>query len=1811
LRTSDEFLADVAAIYIGDQAKGSFGSGRLIAPDLILTAGHVVDHPTREAPSLAGWKIALIGERDKDGRWRGPARDAEVVWRGKGDLDLALLRLIDRKRLEPKLTPEFASYGLVGPLGETDAAGFPDAWISEVDAVRDYFVRGNLRISSQSGPFAWSVAPSDKPDDPRGWKGMSGSAVCRLEPDDNLYLFGVVQQVPPNFSQGLVEVARISDAFEDAEFISHLQAALGAPPVAFAFRPKQSQAEFGIARLFQSLNRRFAQEYLVSETSPVPFGGRDAELGRLDEWLLDPQGAPRMLVTAPAGRGKSALLVRWMKNLQDGGICGHDGWQLAFMPISIRAKSNRPEIFYEGLARRLAEIIGDPLPSEAIRGSELFGNAVRDQLDRIGADSKKRVLVVIDGLDEALEGSFDPSILPLPMPKNVRVLLSARWQLGDHNSAGWLKRLGWNVATRAEALELDPLGVAGVKDVLFKLGAPAGALAQDSAFVERLAELTEGEPLLLRFYAEDLWSASIKGERIARADLERLNPGFDSYFEDWFTRQNEFWRKNGSRDAEIKELYATLSVLAFAIGPLTGLDILGLIERIHGITGVVSVDLLLEPWQRFVFGNSDPDTGYVLSHPRIGEYLQRGRFSDIANKMRKGFAEWGKANAIELNTGAIQPEQASTYCLQFLPEHLKKANAPPDDYMTMVENGWRLAWEELEGGQRGFARAVRLALKAQREDKTDLRLGARWRCALTLSSIKSLGQNVPIELLLAAVEKGVLTTRQAAYFADLQASSEESVRLFVGLALTARDDSARTKELWGLSVAAAKAIVSDSERVRALAALAPHLPPELLGEALTAAKAIVSESGRAQALAALAPHLPPELLGKALTAARAIVSDSERAQALTALATHPQLEEREQTFGQALAAAKAIVSDSERVRALAALAPHLPPELLGEALTAAKTIRDEYDRAQALAALAPHLPPELLGEALAAAKIVGHKGGRAEVLAALAPRLPFELLGEALTAARAVVGESNRVRALVAVVPYLPLDQKTKALSEALATAHAMRFEGDRAEALTALAPHLPAEEKQQTLGEALAAARAIPGNENRCAEALAALALLLPLEERQQTFREVLAVAQSNPIERDRVPALAAIAPYLPSEALAAAKSNGDVRDRVRALAAVAPLLPPELLGEAFAAAKPMRAQRLDQSASALVALAPRLPLELLGEALAAAKAIGDERQRADALAALAPHLPPDERTKTLGEALAAARTIFGGYEIQRARALAALAPQLPPELLGEALAAAQVVGDEGGRAEALAALAPHLPPELLGEALAAAKAVGDERIRVQALAVLAPYLPPELLGEALTAARDIVSEYVRAEALAALAPRLPPQLLGEALAAAKAIVSESDRTWELTVLIPHLPPELLGEALTIAKSVGGEVGRARALTALATHPQLEEREQTLGEALTAVKAIVSESDRTSKLTVLIPHLPPALLGEALADAKVVGDEGDRATALTALAPYLPPELLGEALTAAKAIVSDIGRAQALTAIATHWRLDGKERMLGEALAAAKVVGDERGRATALAALAPLLPPELLGEALTIATAVVGESDRVQVWAALAPYLPPELLGEVLRAVKAIVSESDRTWELTVLIPHLPPELLGEALTTAKAIDDESNRVRVWTALAPQLSPEMLGEVLTAAKAIVGEGDRAEALTALAPHLPPELLGEALTVAKTIGGESNRADALAALAPQLPAEERQRTLGEALTAAKAIGGERDRAEGLAALIPHLPATLLGQAVAELIDTSASIPRALALSAAKSTTQSVFEIGGVEAIKDLRRAINDVCRWYP
>ena len=123
----------------------------------------------------------------------------------------------------------------------------------------------------------------------------------------------------------------------------------------------------------------------------------------------------------------------------------------------------------------------------------------------------------------------------------MRLLVSARLQVGDRDAHDWIARLGWTTGVRVQSLDLPPLVQRGVADLLRQAGAPVDVLAARPEVTRRLLQLTEGEPLLLRLYVEDLWEHGDAAGRLTLDDLAHIKPGFGVYFKDWLERLRTAW----------------------------------------------------------------------------------------------------------------------------------------------------------------------------------------------------------------------------------------------------------------------------------------------------------------------------------------------------------------------------------------------------------------------------------------------------------------------------------------------------------------------------------------------------------------------------------------------------------------------------------------------------------------------------------------------------------------------------------------------------------------------------------------------------------------------------------------------------------------------------------------------------------------------------------------------------------------------------------------------------------------------------------------------------------------------------------------------------------------------------------------------------------------------------------------------------------------------------------------------------------------------------------------------------------------------
>ncbi len=564
--------------------------------------------------------------------------------------------------------------------------------------------------------------------------------------------------------------------------------------------------------------KNFLTEYLGTPEEPVPFGGREREMAQLTEWLTAPDAPPYLLLTAPAGRGKSALLVRWMTYLQE----TMPDLNIVFVPVSIRFDTALASATFAILAARLAAIHGDPISTGPNTPDAVWRGLASQYMSRPLPDGRQ-VLIILDGVDEAANWDVSAALFPRrPLP-GLRAIVSARLTFTRPTADHWRRALGWESRRLARAMTLKGLGMSGIRDVLEKMGVPLNELSRNVDIVRELYRLSEGgDPLLINLYVQRLWEERDKALALTPEDLRSISPGYEGYFDRWWEDQRKLWGdKAPLKERAVQEVF---SLLAVARGPLPAADLLRLAAEDSGLNALTLEDTL-KPLARLVIG--DATRGYVFSHPRLADYFRedlRKKDPRYLEAVEARFLAWGRETMEALREGRLAPGQVSSYVLRYYRGHLEAAGADWQAFLPLVEvEGWARAWHHLEGTYSGYLgdvdavweRAKQADAEATATGDVVPALGTEIRCALIKASIHSLASNIPPELLAALVEYGVWPSPVALVHARL--------------------------------------VLDERARARALAALAPHLPPDLLAQALKAAQAIEREDARARALAALAP----------------------------------------------------------------------------------------------------------------------------------------------------------------------------------------------------------------------------------------------------------------------------------------------------------------------------------------------------------------------------------------------------------------------------------------------------------------------------------------------------------------------------------------------------------------------------------------------------------------------------------------------------------------------------------------------------------------------------------------------------------------------------------------------------------------------------------------------------------------------------------------------------------------------------------------------------------------------------------------------
>ncbi len=1174
----------------------------------------------------------------------------------------------------------------------------------------------------------------------------------------------------------------------------------------------------------------FYREYLGTDEQPVPFGGRGDELRWLDSWLEAQETPPYLLLAAPAGRGKSALLVQWHTQLLE-----RAELSVTFFPISVRFRTHLAGVVFPTLAARLAAFHGEQLTISPSTPQEVWREFFASYLAR-PLPNGRRHLLILDGLDEAADWESTADLFPAHPPAGLRIVVSARYLAGDSDAVPWLRRLGWEGPGRAHTLELGLLSQTGVAEVVHKFVLKPDQHGQGTPIARELHRLSEGDPLLVHLYLEHLREQQSELTHLQPEDLQAIRPGLEGYFDHWWQDQRRLWGQQAPlREPAVQDV---LNLLACALGPLSQEALLALAAPEHRLSTWALKETLL-PLQRFVLGDGRQQ-GYTFSHPRLGQYFYEQLSKAERQATEERFLKWGQQTLAALNAGQIAPGQVPAYLLQNYGAHLVRAGASAEALLALISHGWHRAWEAMEGAYAGFLSDVACAWQAtEQADKTAIAagqsapyLGEEVRCALCQASINSMAKHLPGELLLALVKSGLWAPAQGIAYARQVPDTRQRAQVLVDL--TRLLEEPLQGELAHEALELVLTVSHGVRRSELLARLLPCLPADLqqqqLHNALEAARASSTLTDRANMLLALAPALAEPLqeqvLQEILDTTRALAHPTHRARVLAALVSMLPENNRANIWQMALEAAGQIDDEGHRAQVLASLAPTVPEEFKRHLLLMTTSMQSQTNRARVLVALAPALPDERKQQILAAIQALPTRDDRLPLLLDLIPALPVDLLRQMVERFKAIAYSADRARLLSAIAPRMPEPEQQEVWRLAWGAAKATTQEANRAKLMASLAPELPDALKVQGLREALAGVRAIWDTSNR-AQALVALAPAVTAKSRL----ELISLLQNLPGKEERLHLLAHLAPHLTpegqehvlAEVLADALTIRTKDERLHLLTELVPILNGRLLGELFTYAQGVKDEA--SRTTLLAALAPALPEPLKHDLLRGATALKQEINRAQVLVNLTSGAQGELKQAALKEALRAIHAVKN--EMLQANLLVKIAPDVPSEqhqqVFGQAFKHARALKHESYRAQVLATLAPALPANLQEGVLSFAQSIryGPDRARI--LAALVPVVSEQhrqrVLQETLAAADGIKEEFSRMDLLISLAPCLPDDQIKSLFAAVLSVKQEGKRIELLTALAPSLPNALLEQLLPTIKAIANETKRTEALAALAPH--------------------------------------------------------------------------------------------------------------------------------------------------------------------------------------------------------------------------------------------------------------------------------------------------------------------------------------------------------------------------------------------------------
>ncbi len=280
---------------------------------------------------------------------------------------------------------------------------------------------------------------------------------------------------------------------------------------------------------------------VVDSKVEIPKSGlleRSEELKSLDDWADNDRITPTRVILGGPGVGKSAIVRMWIDSRQT----DERGERLIYHMIQ---QGQDPATIVQSLIEQCDHLVPDPEASTAIDRPRLL-----HVLQRVAAECR-RLIVVLDALDETSDLGRLRELIASPLPPGVRLLCSSRPQSTPNAGLG--------DPPAVSSLDLDQPRWKASNEATCRKFWERRKAEVDWLTQQRIDEaLRFGQGNML--YAVQLWSllSSLPGDERGR---ETTPPSLDAVIE-------RTWRRIDDLHAESQPILDALGVLTLAREPL-------------------------------------------------------------------------------------------------------------------------------------------------------------------------------------------------------------------------------------------------------------------------------------------------------------------------------------------------------------------------------------------------------------------------------------------------------------------------------------------------------------------------------------------------------------------------------------------------------------------------------------------------------------------------------------------------------------------------------------------------------------------------------------------------------------------------------------------------------------------------------------------------------------------------------------------------------------------------------------------------------------------------------------------------------------------------------------------------------------------------------------------------------------------------------------------------------------------------------------------------------------------------------------------